>query len=206
MQWLCGKLFAQATILTQQKGRPKMSTATAIEIPTGTWAIDKAHTKVGFAVKHMGVSTVRGEFHDFDGSLDVDENGNLSATGVVRVASVSTNQEQRDEHLRSADFYDAENYPDPTFESTGIEQVDDENFKIVGDLTIHGVTNEIELNAEHGGVDVGPEGEHRTGFEVTGQLSRKDYEMKFNAALGSGNAVVADKVKLTLDVEAIKQD
>jgi polyisoprenoid-binding protein YceI len=183
-----------------------MSTATAIEIPTGTWAIDKAHTKVGFAVKHMGVSTVRGEFHDFDGSLDVDENGNLSATGVVRVASVSTNQEQRDEHLRSADFFDAENYPELTFESTGIEQVDDENFKIVGALTIHGVTNEIELNAEHGGVDVGPEGEHRTGFEVTGQLSRKDYEMKFNAALGSGNAVVADKVKLTLDVEAIKQD
>ena len=183
-----------------------MSTATAIAIPTGTWAIDKAHTKVGFAVKHMGVSTVRGEFHDFDGSLEVDENGNLSARGVVKVASVSTNQEQRDEHLRSADFFDAENYPELTFESTSIEQVDEENFKIVGNLTIHGVTNEVELNAEHGGVDVGMQDEHRTGFEVTGQLSRKDYEMKFNAALGSGNAVVADKVKLTLDVEAIKQD
>ena len=154
----------------------------------------------------MGVSTVRGEFHDFDGSLDVDENGTLSARGIVKVASVNTNQEQRDEHLRSADFFDAENYPELAFESTSIEQVDEENFKIVGNLTIHGVTNEIELNAEHGGVDVGMQDEHRTGFEVTGQLSRKDYEMKFNAALGSGNAVVADKVKLTLDVEAIKQD
>ena len=208
MQSFCGKLFAQATITFPSKHESefKMSTATAIAIPTGAWAIDKAHTKVGFAVKHMGVSTVRGEFHDFDGSLDVDENGTLSARGIVRVASVNTNQEQRDAHLRSADFFDAENYPELAFESTSIEQVDEENFKIVGNLTIHGVTNEIELNAEHGGVDVGMQDEHRTGFEVTGQLSRKDYEMKFNAALGSGNAVVADKVKLTLDVEAIKQD
>jgi polyisoprenoid-binding protein YceI len=183
-----------------------MSTATETTIPTGTWALDKAHTKVGFAVKHMGVSTVRGEFHDFDGALEVDENGNLSAYGTVQAASVHTNQEQRDEHLRSADFFDVENYPEIKFESTSIEQVDDENFRIIGDLTIHGVTNEIELDAELGGVELGMQDEHRTGLEITGQLSRKDYRMKFNAALGSGNAVVADKVKLALDVEAIRQD
>ncbi len=152
----------------------------------------------------MGVSTVRGEFKDFDGSLEVDENGNVRAHGVVKAASVDTNQEQRDEHLRSADFFDAESYPEITFESTSFERVDDENYKVVGNLTIHGVTREIELNAEHGGVDVGMQDEHRTGFEVTGQISRKDFEMKFNAALGSGNAVVADKVKLILDVEATK--
>ena len=183
-----------------------MSTATETTIPTGTWALDKAHTKVGFDVKHMGVSTVRGEFHDFDGALEVDENGNLSAYGTVQAASVHTNQEQRDEHLRSADFFDVENYPEIKFESTSIEQVDDENFRIIGDLTIHGVTNEIELDAELGGVELGMQDEHRTGLEITGQLSRKDYRMKFNAALGSGNAVVADKVKLALDVEAIRQD
>jgi polyisoprenoid-binding protein YceI len=183
-----------------------MSTATETTIPTGTWALDKAHTKVGFAVKHMGVSTVRGEFHEFDGALEVDENGNLSAYGTVQAASVHTNQEQRDEHLRSADFFDVENYPEIKFESTSIEQVDDENFRIIGDLTIHGVTNEIELDAELGGVELGMQDEHRTGLEITGQLSRKDYRMKFNAALGSGNAVVADKVKLALDVEAIRQD
>jgi polyisoprenoid-binding protein YceI len=183
-----------------------MSTATETTIPTGTWALDKAHTKVGFAVKHMGVSTVRGEFHDFDGALEVDENGNLSAYGTVQAASVHTNQEQRDEHLRSADFFDVENYPEIKFESTSIEQVDDENFRIIGDLTIHGVTNEIELDAELGGVELGMQDEHRTGLEITGQLSREDYRMKFNAALGSGNAVVADKVKLALDVEAIRQD
>ena len=183
-----------------------MSTVTETTIPTGTWALDKAHTKVGFAVKHMGVSTVRGEFHDFDGALEVDENGNLSAYGTVQAASVHTNQEQRDEHLRSADFFDVENYPEIRFESTSIEQVDDENFRIIGDLTIHGVTNETELDAELGGVELGMQDEQRTGLEITGQLSRKDYRMKFNAALGSGNAVVADKVKLALDVEAIRQD
>lgn len=185
-----------------------MSTATISKtgLPSGTWAIDTAHTKVGFAVKHMGVSTVRGEFHDYDGVLEVDENGQLHARGTVKTASVNTNQPQRDEHLRSADFFDADNHPELEFESTSIEQVDDENYKIVGDLTINGVTNPIELNAELGGIETGPEGELRTGLEVTGQLSRKDYGMRFNAALGSGNAVVADKVKLALDVEAIRQD
>ncbi len=183
-----------------------MSTATETAIPTGTWAVDTAHTKVGFAVKHMGVSTVRGEFRDFEGSLDVDETGRLTARGSVKAASIDTNQQQRDEHLRSADFFDAENYPEISFESTDIESVGEENFRIVGNLTIHGVTREVELNAEHGGIDVGMQDESRTGFEVTGQISRKDFEMKFNAALGSGNAVVADKVKLTLDVEAVKQD
>lgn len=181
-----------------------MTTATATQISTGSWALDKAHTKLGFAVKHMGVSTVRGEFKDFDGALDVDADGNVRAHGVVKAASVDTNQEQRDDHLRSADFFDVDSYPDISFESTSFEQVDDENFKVVGDLTIHGVTREIELNAEHGGVDVGMQDEHRTGFEVTGEISRKEFAMKFNAALGSGNAVVADKVKLTLDVEATK--
>ncbi len=181
-----------------------MTTATETAIPTGTWTLDKAHTKLGFAVKHMGVSTVRGEFKDFDGSLEVDENGDVTAHGVVRAASVDTNQEQRDEHLRSADFFDVDSYPEISFESTSFEQIDDENYRVVGDLTIHGVTREIELNAEHGGVDVGMQDEHRTGFEVTGQISRKDFGMKFNAALGSGNAVVADKVKLILDVEATK--
>jgi len=183
-----------------------MTTATATAIPAGTWAIDKAHTKVGFAVKHMGVSTVRGEFREFDGALEVDESGELKAHGTVRAASVDTGQSQRDEHLRSADFFDVAEYPEIRFESTSIERVGEEGFRIVGELTIHGITREIELDAELGGVERGPEGEQRTGLEVGGQLSRKDYEMKFNAALGSGNAVVADKVKLALDVEAIRRD
>ena len=176
-------------------------------VPAGTWVVDPAHTKVGFAVKHMGVTTVRGEFREFEGALEVGESlESTRAHGVVKAASVDTNQPQRDEHLRSADFFDAENNPELRFQSKRIEPVDEDTFRIVGDLTMNGVTNEIELTAELGGTEIGSQGEERIGLEVTGQLSRRDYRMKFNAALGSGNAVVADKVKLVLDVAAIKQD
>ncbi len=183
-----------------------MTTAAATAIPTGTWDVDAVHSRIGFAVKHMGVTTVRGEFHDFEGHIEVGEDlGSTRAWGTVKTASVSTRQEQRDGHLRSADFFDAENYPEIRFESTRIDQVDDETLRIVGDITIRGETREIELEAELGGTEVGPEGEDRIGLEVTGKLSRGDFGMKFNAALGSGNAVVSDKVKLALDIAAVRR-
>ncbi len=183
-----------------------MTTATPTLIPTGTWTVDPAHSKVGFAVKHMGVATVRGEFNEFAGTLEIgDDLASARAYGTVNTASVDTNQAQRDNHLRSADFFDVEVHPELVFESTGIEAIGDETYRIVGDLTLHGVTREVELAAEIGGTDIGPNGEERTGLEITGELSRRDFEMGFNAALGSGNAVVSDKVKLTLDIAAVKQ-
>jgi polyisoprenoid-binding protein YceI len=176
-------------------------------IPKGTWNVDAAHSKVGFAVKHMGVATVRGEFGEFEGSLVFgDDLASSTASGTVKTASVDTNQEPRDEHLRSADFFESETYPEISFASTSIEKIDDETVKITGDLTMHGETHPIELEAELGGVETGPQGETRTGLEVTGTLSRKEWGMKFNAALGSGNAVVSDKVKLTLDIAAVKAE
>ncbi len=181
-----------------------MSTATETKIPVGTWAPDKAHARLGFAVKHMGVTTVRGEFRDYDGELKVDEDGNVSVELAIKVASVDTGQEQRDDHLRSDDFFGVEEYPEMTFKSTDVSLVDDE-LKIVGELTIRDQTRTVELEGEYGGTDVGMQGEERLGLEVSGKLSRKDYGMKFNAALGSGNAVVADKVRLDLDIAAIKQ-
>ena len=178
--------------------------ATETVIPSGTWRVDPAHSKVGFAVKHMGVATVRGEFGDFEGKLVIGADlASSTASGSVKTASVDTNQEPRDEHLRSADFFEVEKYPELTFTSTSIEKVDDETVKIVGDLTLHGETHPVELEAEIGGVETGPEGETRTGLEVTGTLSRKEWGMHFNAALGSGNVVVSDKVKLTLDIAAV---
>ncbi|HEY2053375.1 MAG TPA: YceI family protein [Solirubrobacterales bacterium] len=173
-------------------------------IPEGTWRVDPAHSKVGFAVKHMGVATVRGEFGEFEGSLEIgDDLASSKATGTVKTGSVDTNQDARDEHLRSADFFEIETYPEITFASTTIEKVDGETVKITGDLTMHGETHPVELAAELGGVETGPEGEKRTGLEVTGTISRKEWGMKFDAALGSGNAVVSDKVKLTLDIAAV---
>jgi polyisoprenoid-binding protein YceI len=183
-----------------------MSTSTTTVVPAGTWAVDPAHSKVGFAVKHMGIATVRGEFTQFQGSLEIgDDLSSASASGTVTVASVDTNESQRDEHLRSPDFFDAAQFPEIRFESTAIEALDDDEFRITGALTIHGVTNEIVLHAEVQGTDVDPWGNERVGLEITGQLSRGDYGMKFNQALGSGNMLVADKVKLVLDVSAVKQ-
>lgn len=175
-------------------------------VPTGTWVVDQAHSKVGFAVKHMGIATVRGEFKDFEGSLEIA--GDLSsatASGTVKAASVDTNEPQRDAHLRSPDFFDADTYPELAFESTAIEAIDDETFRIAGNLTMHGVTNDLVLVAEVNGTDVDPYGNEKVGLEITGQLSRDDYGMKFNQALGSGNMLVADKVKLALDISAAKR-
>jgi polyisoprenoid-binding protein YceI len=184
-----------------------MSTITAPSIvPTGTWVIDPAHSQVGFAVRHMGIATVRGEFTDFAGALEIgDDLSSARAHGSVKTASVDTRQPQRDADLRSAHFLDADQYPELPFESTGIESLDEEKLRITGKLTIHGVTNDIVLHAEVQGTDTDPTGNERVGLEITGELSRGDYGMKFNQALGSGNLVVSDKVKLTLDISAIKQ-
>jgi polyisoprenoid-binding protein YceI len=182
-----------------------MSTTTPI-IPTGTWTIDPAHSKVGFAAKHMGIATVRGEFTEFEGALEVGEDLSSSkASGTVKVQSVDTNEPQRDEHLRSPDFFDVAQFPELRFESTKIEALDDEEFRITGNLTIHGITNEIVLHAEAQGTDTDPWGNERVGLEVTGQLARGDFGMKFNQALGSGNMLVSDKIKLALDISAVKQ-
>ena len=182
------------------------SAATPTIVPTGTWAVDRAHSKVGFAVKHMGIATVRGEFTDFEGTLEIGASlADAKIRGTVKAASVDTNEEQRDAHLRSADFFNAETHPELVFESTRIEAVDDETFRVTGNLTLNGVTNELVLNAEVNGVDVDPYGNEKVGLEVTSQLSRGDYGMKFNQALGSGNMLVADKVKLVLDISAAKQ-
>jgi polyisoprenoid-binding protein YceI len=175
-------------------------------IPTGTWTVDPAHSKVGFGVKHMGIATVRGEFTDFEGTLEIGEDlSSAKVYGTVKAQSVDTNEPQRDDHLRSPDFFDAARFPELRFESTSIEALDDEEFRITGRLTIHGMTNEIVLHAEVQGTDVDPWGNERVGLEVTGQLSRGEYGMKFNQALGSGNVLVADKVKLALDISAVKQ-
>ncbi|GAC1547389.1 MAG: YceI family protein [Myxococcales bacterium] len=180
--------------------------ATLTAVPTGTWSVDPAHSKVGFAVKHMGIATVRGEFKEFEGTLEIgDDLASAKAYGTVKVASVDTNEGQRDDHLRSPDFFDVTEYPELKFESTSIEELDAESFRVTGNLTLHGVTQEVVLHAESQGTDVDPWGNERVGIEITGQLSRGDYGMKFNQALGSGNALVSDKVKLALDISAVKQ-
>jgi len=183
-----------------------MTATTQTLIPAGTWTADSAHTTIGFSVKHLGISNVHGTFDEFEGTLTLDSD-DLSAAkvvGVVKAASVNTGEQQRDDHLRSADFFDVEQYPELRFESTSIE-ADDEELTITGNLTIHGVTNPITLRGEITGTENDPWGNERVGLEITGSLSRGDYGMKFNQALGSGNVLVGDKVKLVLDISAVRQ-
>ncbi len=182
------------------------ATAAPTLVPVGTWSVDPAHSKVGFAVKHMGIATVRGEFGEFEGTLEISEDlSSAKAYGTVKTASVDTNQPQRDEHLRSPDFFDAPGNPEISFESTEITLADEDTYNIAGNLTLHGVTRPIVLNAEIQGTEIDPQtGNERVGLEVSGQLSRSDYGMEFNMALGSGNMLVADKVKLVLDIAAVK--
>jgi polyisoprenoid-binding protein YceI len=179
--------------------------AAVTAVPTGSWTVDAAHSRVGFQVKHLGIATVRGQFNEFEGQLTVAEDGTLSARGSVKTASVDTNESKRDDHLRSADFFGVDEHPELTFVSTRITPQGEDEFEIVGDLTLHGVTKEIVLQAEVQGTETDPWGNERVGLEAYGQLSRGEYGMTFNQALGSGNVVVSDKVKLSLDVSAVKQ-
>ena len=184
-----------------------MANRTTSLIPTGTWTVDATHSTVGFAVKHMGIANVRGKFTEFEGTLEVGEDlASSSAQGSVKVASITTEEEQRDEHLRSADFFNVEEFPEITFESTLVEAIDDESTSVVGNLTMHGVTREVKLKAVVQGTDVDPWGKERAGVEVVGVLKRSDFDMKFNQALGSGNVLVGDKVNMSLDISAVRQE
>jgi polyisoprenoid-binding protein YceI len=179
------------------------STRSGIGIPTGTWKVDKAHTRVGFEVKWLGFVTARGEFHEFDGVLEIGEDlAGSRAYGRVDAASVDTHLARRDEHLRSTDFLSVERHPELTFRSKAIEPLDGGTLRVTGSLSVNGVTNDVELTADLLGIETGPEGQERLELEVTGQVSRKAFAMTFLSALGT--AGVADKVQIDIDVEAVK--
>jgi polyisoprenoid-binding protein YceI len=179
------------------------ATSTATALPTGTWNVDSVHSSVEFQVKHLGIATVKGQFTEFEGTLEVSPD-NTVAYGTVKTASVNTREPQRDEHLRSADFFDAEQNPEINFRSTAITPVDEDEFEIEGDITIHGVTGPLKLKATLEGTETDPQGNDRVGVSAAGQIDRKDFGMTFNAALGSGNLLVSDKVKIQLDISAVK--
>ena len=183
-----------------------ISTSKSTLVPAGTWSVDPTHSTVGFSVKHLGIATVRGKFEDFAGTLEIGEGDETArAYGTVQGVSISTGDAGRDEHLRSADFFGVEQNPELRFESTGVEQVDDDTFEITGELTMNGVTKPLKLTAEVQGEETDPWGNERVALEVTGQLNRSDWNMTFNQALGSGNLLVGEKVKLSLDIAAVKQ-
>jgi polyisoprenoid-binding protein YceI len=172
-------------------------------LPVGTWRVDPVHSSVEFQVKHLGIATVKGQFQEFEGTLTSGPDG-ARAYGTVNVASVDTREPQRDEHLRSADFFEVERFPQISFESTAVRGLEDDEFEIDGQLTIHGVTRPVTLKATLEGSETDHQGNDRIGVSASTQINRSDYDIKFNAALGSGNLVVSDKVKIVVDVSAVK--
>ena len=173
---------------------------------TGDYTIDPAHSRIGFAVRHAMVTNVRGEFAEYEGKLHLDgaNPANSTAELVIKVGSVDTNQAQRDEHLRTGDFFTAETYPEITFTSTSAEEVGDDTYRLHGDLTIKGVTRPITLDLEFTGSATDPYGLNRVGFEGGTTLDRTDWGLTYNAALETGGVLIGEKVKLVLDVSAVK--
>lgn len=171
------------------------------------WKIDPAHSEVAFAAKHMMISTVRGRFSDVSGHIDFDEENPTSAKIDVEIAvtSVDTRQEPRDNHLRSADFFDVENHPTMTFVSSKVERVKGNEYRVSGDLTIRGTTHEITLDASFEGAHPDPWGGTRAGFAATGKINRHDFGLNWNAAIEAGGVVVGPEIKLQLEVEAVKE-
>jgi len=168
-----------------------------------SWVIDTVHSHVGFSVKHMMVTTVRGQFKSYRGSVRLDpKNFALSKfEGEIDVASIDTDNADRDNHLRTNDFFDAQNHPKITFSSTRIEAKDAGEFVVHGDLTIRGVTKPIALEVEFLGTSKNPYGKTVAGFNAHGTLNRKDFGVNFNALLETGGVAVGEKVKLEVDVE-----
>ena len=181
--------------------------ATETAIPgyeAGTWNIDPIHSEVGFSVRHMMVSKVRGRFTNFSGQIvTADDPTQSSVTAEVDLASINTGQEQRDAHIRSADFFEVETYPTMTYKSTGL-RVEDGEYILDGDLTLKGVTKRVPLRLELNGFGPDAYGGVRAGFTASGEINRRDFNVNFNAPMANGGVVVADKVTLQLEIEAVK--
>ena len=181
-----------------------MTAAVATDLSTGTWTIDPVHSSIGFSVRHLVVSKVRGTFGTFSGAIVVAEDGTPSVSAEIAIDSVNSGNAQRDEHVKSTDFFDAEKYPTATFVSTGV-RADGDGYVVDGDFTLKGVTKPIALSLEFNGVNPGMGHGQVAGFEASVVLNRKDFGIDIEMPLETGGAVVGDKITIVLEIEALKQ-
>ena len=172
-----------------------------------TWQIDPVHSNATFSVKHAMVATVRGQFKVIGGTLEIDEEHpeNSSISAQAETASIDTRDVNRDGHLRSADFFEAEKYPTISFQSTNVQKTGDDTYRVTGILDMHGVQKEITLDAEYAGQGKDPYGNTRAGLSAVGKLNRKDFGLNWNAALEAGGVLVSDAVKFEIDLSAINK-
>jgi len=204
--FLAGAFLVAAMTLAAFTAAPPPSDALAI--PAGTYMIDKDHTEIGFRVRHLGISSVSGQFRDYDVSLAVEPDAvnSLQTNATIQTGSIDTRNEKRDEHLRSEDFFHAEAHPAITFRSTGVRNVRGNDFELLGDLTIRDVTRPVVLDAELIGTARGPMGNERVAFSAETTINREDYGLTWNRALEAGGVLVGKDVDIRLDVQAIRQN
>lgn len=172
-----------------------------------TWAIDPMHSEIQFKVRHMMISTVTGRFTTFEGGLET-ENEDFDGAAihfVAQIDSITTNNQQRDAHLKSNDFFNVETYPQLTFQNGTLAKTTDGKYTLTGDLTIREVTKQVTLDVEHFGIMVDPYGNTKAGFEINGQIDRKEFNLRWSAVTEAGGIVVSDEVKLNLNVQLAKQ-
>ncbi|MFF1786547.1 YceI family protein [Kitasatospora sp. NPDC058243] len=197
--------------------RTKTATPTAVAVAetpagpdlahlTGDWTIDTTHSEVAFSVRHAMVTNVKGRFTEYDGKLHLDGStpGNSSADLVIKVASIDTNQAQRDEHLRTGDFFAADTYPEIRFRSTSAERLRGDTYRMSGELTIKDTTRPVVLDLEYTGSATDAYGVERVGFEGSTVLDRTEFGLTYNAALETGGVLISEKVKLSFDISAVK--
>lgn len=170
------------------------------------WQLDPTHTQIGFSVKHMMVSTVRGQFNSYTATVDLDEQHPERSHVAVSIdpASITTGEARRDGHLRTADFFEVEKYPAITFNSTSVEATGTDEYRVAGDLTMHGVTRPVTLNVTLEGQTHDMQGQRRAGFTLSGAVNRKDFGLTWNVALEQGGMLVSDKVQLVIEAEVFE--
>ncbi len=173
---------------------------------TSKWNLDSSHSEIGFKVKHMMFTNVSGKFNSFEATV-TNEDDNFETSKIsfaADVASIDTNNSDRDNHLKSADFFEVEKFPKLTFVSTGVKKTSGDSYVVTGDFTIKDVTKSIDLDVEYSGLMKDPWGNTRTGFVITGKINRKDFGLAWNAALETGGVLVGEEVKFNIDVQLIK--
>jgi polyisoprenoid-binding protein YceI len=178
-----------------------------MEATATKWVVDPMHSEIQFKVKHLVISTVTGFFKSFEGTLETvnDDFEDAEIFFSIDINSVDTNQSQRDEHLKSAEFFDAANYPKMTFKSTSFKKTGDDEYELIGDLTIKGITKSVKLNAEYGGSTKDFYGNTKAGFEVTGKINRKEFGLTWNGVTEAGSVVAGEDIKLLMNVQFAKQ-
>lgn len=178
------------------------------DVAVSTYTIDPSHSQIEFRVQHLGFSKVTGGFEEFEGrfELDPDNLETLKAEATIEAASIDTGEEERDSHLRSEDFFAVESHPELRFETTDVQEVSGDSLTVTGELTIRGVTKEIELDVTYLGEAQDPWGGERAAFEATGSINREEFGLTWNKVLETGNFLVGEDVELTLDVQGVKQD